>query len=430
MSRRSAIAVSARKYPAIWWFVPLMLLLAVSPPSLRASDELWLEVRETAGFARRGCPVAHRLKLPRPVPRGTPFSLTDDQGAPLVAQFSPAGAEPLEDEWWLDFSALLTPWQTRRYSVKYGEGVEAASQGTGGHRLTETDTEYQIENAPYITWKVPRDLAGLLRSVHFPPVEHLRAASPGLVLRDGAGREHVLGAGFHKGQVVRSGRRAVALRFEGTAAEAALAGVRSSVDLVFPSPVSWVEVDWTIDDPQGHVARLGTKLHLALDEPRGDAPTLVDFETGTWTYVALAAGQAAELEAAAGANGRPQPEHGWRILRGPADRMTPFALAPAEKDQATVVPRPEGWAHIMDRRRCLALAVDDFAKSADERLTLSASGDVSLWREFSTRPGVPSPGTKRFHFWLHFVFFPPQQSAATSPRMMQTPPEVKTVPRS
>lgn len=430
MSRPSVIAVFAVKHPVAQWFVPLGLLLAISPPSLRAADELWLEVRETAGIARGGCPVAHRLKLPRPVPRDTPFSLTDDQGAPLVAQFSPAGTAPLDDLWWLDFSAVLTPWQTRRYSVKYAEGVEAASQGTGGHRLTETDTEYQIENAPYITWKVRRDLAGLLRSVHFPPVEHLRADSPGLVLRDGQGREHVLGAGFHKGHVVRSGRRAVALRFDGAAAEAALEGVRSTVDLVFPSPVSWVEVDWTIDDPQGHVAGLGTQLHLALDEPRGDTQTLVDFGTGTWTYVALGAGQAAELEAAAIASGRPRPEHGWRILRGPADRMIPFALAPAEKDQVTAAPGPEGWAHIMDRRRCLALAVDDFAKSADERLTLNANGDVSLGREFSTRPGAPSRGIKRFRFWLHFVFFPPQQSAATSPRMMQTPPEVKVVPRS
>ena len=218
MSRPSVISVFAVEHPVAWWLVPLGLLLAVSPPSLRAADELWLEVRETAGIARGGCPVAHRLKLPRPVPRDTPFSLTDDQGAPLVAQFSPAG--------------------------------------------------------------------------------------------------------------------------------------------------------------------------------------------------------------------RPRSEHGWRILRGPADRMTPFALAPAEKDQLTAARRPEGWAHIMDRRRCLALAVDDFAKSADERLTLNANGDISLRREFSTRPGAPSRGTRRFRFWLHFVFFPPQQSAATSPRMMQTPPEVKVVPRS
>ncbi|HLJ09723.1 MAG TPA: hypothetical protein VKU82_00970, partial [Planctomycetaceae bacterium] len=249
-----------------------------------AAEELLLDVRETSGFARGGAPTAHKIVLPKAVPRTTPFSLHDDRGNSVIAQFSPANDDERQDNWWLDFSAALSPWQTRRYTVRYGPNVEAGSEGTGGHRLTQDEKLFQISNAPYITWKVPRDLAGLLTSVEFPPVEHLLPESPGLVLRDREGREHVLGAGFHAGRVLRSGRRAVALGFHGDAKNAALDGVHSTVELLFPSPVSWVEVDWTIDDPQSRVTGMCAALKLALDPPRSDAPTLVDFGAGTWVY--------------------------------------------------------------------------------------------------------------------------------------------------
>ncbi|HLJ10353.1 MAG TPA: hypothetical protein VKU82_04155, partial [Planctomycetaceae bacterium] len=81
-------------------------------------------------------------------------------------------------------------------------------------------------------------------------------------------------------------------------------------------------------------------------------------------------------------------------------------------------------------RRCLALAVGDFAKNAFDRISLGAAGDVALWRGYAAEKDAPPPTTKRLRFWLHFVFFPPQYSAATNPRMMQTPPEVRAVKAS
>jgi hypothetical protein len=329
--------------------------------------------------------------------------------------------------WWLDFSSELTPWETRRYTVRYGTGVLAGSEGTGGHRLVESEQFFKIVNAPYITWTVPRDLAGLLRSVDFPPNEHLLPDSRGLALRDRDGREHILGTGFHAGRVVRNGRRAVALRFTGEAQEAALDGVRSTVDLVFPSPVSWVEVDWVIDDPQARVSGLDASLRLALDAPRAESPTLVDFGAGTWVYAALAAEQSAELQAAAPGDGAGQREPAWRVLRGRTGQMTPFAAAPTERSAKSVSAAAEGWAHIMDRHRCLALAVDNFARDAGERISLTGKGDVTLSRDYAPKLQAPRAGAKRLHFWLHFVFYPPQHSAATSPRMMQTPPQITTL---
>src|SRR5262249_25783956 len=162
--------------------------------------------------------------------------------------------------------------------------------------------------------------------------------------------------GFHTGRVTRNGRRAVALRFTGEARDEALKGVHSTVDLVFPSPVSWVEVDWTIDDPQDHVSGMDASLRMALDAPRPDSPTLVDFGAGTWVYARLAADQAAELQA----DSRASDDPAWRVLRGPAGHMTPFAVGSAARGGQPDSARAEGWAHIMDRHRCLALAVDHF----------------------------------------------------------------------
>ena len=81
----------------------------------------------------------------------------------------------------------------------------------------------------------------------------------------------------------------------------------------------------------------------------------------------------------------------------------------------------EGWAHIMDRKKCLALAVEDFAVHSTDQIQLTSGGNVSYVREF---PIGNKNEKKHLRFWLHFVFFPPQWSASTSPRQMQTPLEV------
>jgi hypothetical protein len=418
--RRAAVVVSG-----------LILSLTIQTAEVYAADgaaeELVIEVREVSGIARAGSPVAYRLESSRAVPKATPFALLDEKGEPVIAQFSPAAEGPMPAAWWLDFNAELKPWETRRYTVRFGEGVRPGSEGKSGHQLEETERFYKITNAPYITWTVPRDLAGLLRSVDFPPNEHLLPDSRGLVLRDREGREHILGAGFHAGRVIRNGRRAVALRFTGEAKAEALAGVRSTVDLVFPSPVSWVEVDWTIDDPQDRVSGMDASLRTALDAPRPDSPTLVDFGASTWVYARLAADQSAELQAPAPAESRAPGEPAWRVLRGPVGSMTPFAVGSPARGERPDSVRAEGWAHIMDRRRCLALAVDHFGQEAAERILLTGNGEVTMSRDAAPKSGAPRVGAKRLHFWLHFVFYPPQHSAATSPRMMQTPPQITTL---
>lgn len=416
------------------WFVALAAVIlglhSISPgEGLSAAEQVVIEAEEISGTTRAGSPVSYRVRLPRPIARGTPLALFDDEGRQVLAQFSPADEDQENSEteaahWWIDFNAELKPWQVRRYTVRYGSDVKPLSLEAGGHRLNRTQAAYKIENAPYISWTVPNDLSGLLQSVDFPPSEHLRDDSPGLVLRDRAGREHVLGQGFHSGRVIREGRQGVALRFTGQTSDPALAGVRSTVDLIFPSPVSWVEVDWTIDDPQARVRDLGAVLNLALDPPGGDAPTLVDFGASSWIYAALYESDAAELVASSSAAGVDQHGLPWQVLRGPAGKLAAVAAGRQGADRFSVA---EGWAHIMDRKRCLALAVDEFGARSRDRITAKHDGQVSMWREDEPAADGVLPTSRRLRFWLHFVFYPPQYSAATSPRMMQTPPLIRTI---
>jgi hypothetical protein len=56
---------------------------------------------------------------------------------------------------------------------------------------------------------------------------------------------------------------------------------------------------------------------------------------------------------------------------------------------------------------------------------VTADGAVRVWREYDARAANDTAPQKTLRCWLHFVHFPPQFSAATSPRMMQTPPVVR-----
>ena len=263
---------------------------------LAAAERLELEVREVGGI-RRHEPLNALITLNKPVPRDTPFRLLLD-GMPVIAQFRPAGGDGPAARWWIDFSTMRRPLRAGHvYVVEYGSDVRPVAESTKGHVLRQHPDEFVIENEPYITWKVPRDLAGLLRSVNFPPNEHLRPNSPGLVLRDRADGRHVLGGAGVKATVLRSGNRAVALRFTGGFDQGPLAAVQWTTDLIFPSPVSWVEVVCTVDDRDGKVAGLGAELNLALDPPKPDAPTLVDIGAWTQIYASLTQNEIVELRA-------------------------------------------------------------------------------------------------------------------------------------
>jgi len=410
--------------------VPLSLglaLLAAAVPA-SASERLTVEVRETAGIRRFSYPAGVLLELPRAVPADTAFRLLDG-AAPVAAQFRPAASGSEVSSWRLDWNVSLPPHEARAYTVEYGRDVPPGPKAPRGLELEVGKEVFRVANPPHLSWEVPRVLTGLLRSVRTPELDYVRPDGAGLLLRDRVGGRHRLGAttetvaaaaaaggaagGDTKATVVREGPLAIVLRFERVEADARLAGVKSTVDLEFSVAKSWVLVSWTVDDPQGNVSSLGAELQLGLQEPSREAPAMADLGAATLVYAALGPGEEAELRAA--------PAGTWEVRRGARDWLEPFVAGPVEAGGA----RAEGWAHLMDRRMCLALGVEDFARETHDRIRLAAGGLVTVWREFTPSGAGPRAGRKSLRLGLHFVPYPPHVTAATSPQSMQAGLEVR-----
>jgi hypothetical protein len=395
-----------------------LFLIALSTSATFATEpsRLTLEVTEQAGVHRDGSPVHALLTLPRPTAASTSFRLLHD-GKPVVAQFRPNASASESSEWWLDFIVRSAPNETRKYIVEYGPDVEPGPERTRGHKLIERGDSFVVSNAPYIDWTVPRDFRGFLRSVDFTPSEHLRPGSIGLTIRDRAGNTHQLGGEATTASVVRRGKMAVALRFKKTETSDALRGVRWTADLIFPGPVSWVDLRLKIDDAENHVAEAGLQLSLNLDQPSGGNRTLVELGAARTVYRSLFGNAQVELRAD---NNSASP---WQVLRGVKGQLQPFVVAPERSSRA------EGWAHVMDRKRCLAIAFEHFGQQGEERLNVQADGTLTASKRFAAVESRDGEAHKRWRVWLHFVHFPPQQSAATDPQMMQNALMVKQIER-
>src|SRR5262249_3681698 len=82
--------------------------------------------------------------------------------------------------------------------------------------------------------------------------------------------------------------------------------------------------------------------------------------------------------------------------------------------------KAEGWAHVMDRERCTAVAVADFAQHQQRsEIAVDADGRLRCEREYDGKTA-----RKTLTFWLHFVSMPVQLGAATSPQSMMNPLQV------
>ncbi len=397
----------------------LFAAFATSAALAAEPRRLTLEVTEPIGVHRDGSPVHALLVLPRPTAASTSFRLMHD-GKPVVAQFRPNTSAPETSEWWLDFIARSAPNEKREYLVEYGPDVEPGPERTRGHKLVERADSFVVSNVPYIDWTVPRDFRGFLRSVDFTPSEHLRPGSIGLTIRDRDGKTHQLGGEGTNSRVVRQGKMAVALRFEKTETSDALRNVRWSADLIFPGPVSWVDLRLNIDDPEDRVEEVGLQLSLNLDRPTGSSRTLVDLGAARTIYRSLFGNAQVELRADSSSGSSASP---WRILRGVKGQLQPFVVASKRSSPA------EGWAQVMDRKRCLAIAFERFGRQGEERLNIQANGTLTASKRFAAAKSRDPEAHKRWRAWLHFVHFPPQQSAATDPHMMQNPLIVRQVER-
>lgn len=379
------------------------------------AETLKVEVRETAGIRRFGYPIA--VKLPESLSAAEGHFVLRDGERPVPAQFRREKAENGAGPWWLDFNVSMMPGEVRTFVLVHASDVAAAAEPPG-LELEETPDGFRIGNRQHISWHTGRDLRGLLRSVEAGGLHHLRSEGVRLGFQSPKGALYDMDAKEVRVRVIRSGPLAVAIRYEFAPLSGSLAGMKSVVDLTFPASKSWVQVDWRIDDPRHAVGTLQTAIAQDLHAPTEAKPTLVDFGASSLVYMTLAPRMTGKLQASGTATqSSGSPSRSWAVLRGANGRLEPFVKRPAGADSNNA----EGWAHIMDRNRCLALAVDEFGDGCLDTIETTAEGDVTIARKFLTEDA----STKSCRFWLHFVGFPPHVGAVTSPQSMLAPLSVR-----
>jgi hypothetical protein len=394
---------------------------AVCAPAIQALEmkpagtELHFRLVETAGLRRFGYPVHTTLPGVR---EGANFRLSRGKDA-VPAQFRPITLNDGQPAIALDFNASPGPLATEDYIVSFGDGVDPGPEPKGGMRVESLEGIFRVSNGSILQFEVPGSLLGFLKSVTNSRQQFLRDQSEGLWIRYKDDIHYRVGGkgpnGMPtRGTVSREGPIAVSLRFEGTEALRGERSVKSVVTLTFPNSKSWVETTWTVDDPQGWVGGLGVDLSLAIE----GEPTIVDLGASNTVYgyikgkerMELSAGHAPGLEGESGL---------WLIRKGAFDRLEPFAVSPRDGSA-----RAEGWAHVMDRSRCTALAMAGFGRSSRDRIVVDAAGRVRLWRDFAGNGAAPAAGPKSLTCWFHFVGNPVQVGAVTSPQAMLAPLDV------
>jgi hypothetical protein len=310
----------------------------------------------------------------------------------------------------------MGPEEEKTFTVEYGPKVEAGPEPAAGMKLEEGKTMFTVRSGGMV-YVVPRDLKGLLTEVRDGKKEFTRPGSPGLAVRTGKKDLHAVGGAGFKGQVIRQGPLAVALRFEGETRLADTRKARSVVEMTFPRSKSWIELNWTLSSDD---LKAGDALEVDLNLLVKGTPTLVDFGAGSLVYTTLAKGESAILNdffpiRRQGAAPR------WEVSRGRGEKFLPLVKGST---------RPgEGWAHVMDRQRCTALAVgtdrQQFAGLDRYEIRIAADGRLRL-RASAADPKQRKGGRGaiRLRCWLHFVDMPVQVGALTSPQSMKAPLEV------
>lgn len=389
-----------------------ILMTALCLAADDVTTQVQLTVRETAGLRRFSYPV--EVVLPLGVDRADHCQLLAD-GKPVSAQFRPGP----DDKWVvLDFTLSLGPCEQRSFVVLSGRSVPPGPEPASRWRVEQTKSMVRIQRSAEQFFELPADLLGLLRRVHTKDGDYLREGSVGLVVRSKAGKTVRLGGPGTTVKVARRGAFAVAVRYSGLVAFGDKQG-QFTADLTFPASKSWARIDLKVEDPHGVsgmmdvIEGLGVDLNLKVE----GSPTLVDFGAPSTVYTTLKHGEQGRLSIDEQGN--------WGIETGAEGHLSVLArgagwLPPGKPRPRSFnnvgsslfsAPKPEGWAHIMDRQRCTAFAVAGFAGSWLSEIGVEADGRTHAWLT----------GRRSFTCWLHFVPMPVQVGAVTSPQSMLAP---------
>ncbi len=364
---------------------------AAAPPA----EQIKLRITETAGLRRFGYPVHVVLQN---LPEGfadRPLGLLRDQ-KPVRAQFRKEGTQTV-----IDFASSVGPLESEEYAVV---ALEAAAESKGSMSVEQRDNVFRVKSGGTLYYEIPTNLNRLLSQVGNSSKQYIRSGVdlPGIELFDKISR--AIDVGKFTGSIVYQGPLACALQFESEAKNKS--GVAARVRLHFPSTKSWVEATVSLNDPLNHVNRIRVSVPLDVD----GTPTLVDLGANDTVYGQIKGKEVMTLQQG--------PSRSWKVELGTPDALKSFAVSvPDEKSRA------EGWAHVMDRQRCTAVAVAEFGKDNGDQIEAHADGTLRLDRRFFTPVSRP----KEFRFWLHFVPMPVQVGAATSPQAMLAPLKVQVL---
>jgi hypothetical protein len=373
-----------------------------------------LTVSETTGIRRFGYPVNVILPLPEPVNGVDDFRLLAGD-KPVTAQFRPHGdtSKGIHSVS-LDFNSSVGSLKREEYVVEYGSGI-ATPKPQLGLRVDTTEKEFRVIHASDLEFRVSRNSAALLTDVRAGKIRYLHTGSKGLMARTKTGETIDL-FGLQESKVIKKGPLSVTLRFK-SFRDGTPHRFPSAMNIEFPISKSWVRFDWTVEDRLGEIVALGAEWNLMI---LGE-PTLVDFGAGSSVYGQLRRGETMRLRQNPAERADSEPR--WETFLGTGRDLKPFVVSPG----STTPPErdAEGWAHVMDRERCTAVAVADFAASKEgAEITVEADGRLRLWRHFGKEKFGSPKGPKQLTFWLHFVGMPVHVGAATSPQAMLAPLKV------
>jgi hypothetical protein len=404
---------------------PAWLATATTVCSASTREDLRIDfvVKEAAGLRRFGYPV--HVDLPMEL---IPADLAADgfmlkrDGHDVPAQFRwvtrPDGTSGLS----LDFNASPGSFEVQSHSIHHDAAFKPAAAMGRGMSVQRNGTTIEVSHSPYITYAVSDGLAGFVRSVKIPAAEFIEGNSSGpfVVVK---GQKASLPADDQKSKptsalrITRQGPLAIGLQCRDSIKVEGREPVASLIDLSFPSSKSWIETVWTLNDPGNQIETMGLDLSLLVDQP----PILLDLGAKSTVYATLKEHELITFEAGDVGSTRASTA-AWVIRQGTAAKSEVLAMM-----RRGVGNEPEGWLHVIDRKRCTAMAVADFGKpalGALDRFEVHGNGRFRFERRFLTekigqrRPENP---IKTLKFWLHFVTTPVPIGAVTSPQSMLAP---------
>lgn len=409
-------------------------------------------VTEPAGIRRYKFPVL--LQLPYEDGRGTQRLriVASESHSEIPAQvdiITPLASRPTGIHRRLlnvHFHCSLEAFETRTFMADWVETAAAAMCSSpplvlNGMRLTvEESMEHRcfiVKNEEAICWTIPLFLRSGISSVIVPPTEYVRqephdsdASAVVLTYNDGTVD---LFAPTTKGSILSTGPFMVQIRFVDTVSQV-------SVDLCFPVSRSWCEIivrqhpDMAPSQLQQRTNQrlVGLHLHgpsLNVVAPTTASPTLCDFGAGTTVYAALSEREAQARMVA-------QDSKMWRVEQqvggdGQSDAWTVLQRLSSDAGEGSIgaTTMAEGWAHVMDRECCVAIAVAEFGHKTLDSIAVGGDGTTCVERRWDANQTAgkldDSAGSEEeamlLRCYYHFVPFPPQRSAATQPQAMLAP---------